>query len=584
MKRSGAGFGAAWRAVLLVVLFSQICVGQAAEPADAIWRNGIIITVNDEAPQAEAIAVSKGRIQAVGHESDVMTYRGERTRVHDLQGRTLLPGFVDAHGHVSYVGFQALSANLLPPPDGQVNSIAQLQQTLRDFAPQSRLLKDFGVIYGFGYDDSQLAERRHPTRDELDAVSTDTPILVIHQSSHLGALNSVALERAGIAESTPDPPGGRIGRRANSSEPNGVLEENAFFMALSKLYPDMDTGQAIDMLKQGEAFYTRYGYTTLQDGRTAPDQVRLAMAAAEAGQLKADIVSYPDILVEGTEALLQPPYFQPVGTPPEYHNRFRIGGIKLTLDGSPQGRTAWLSQPYFRPPPGESDNYAGYGVVDDKAVAEIYTRALRNRWQTLTHANGDKAIDQLIAAWREAESAVPGVDVRPVLVHGQTLRRDQVPALKELGIFPSLFPMHTFYWGDWHREVVLGPSRAEHISPTGWVLGAGLRFTTHHDAPVVLPDAMRVLDATVNRVTRSGRVLGHYQRVSPRQAIKAMTLWAAYQHFEEDSKGSLEVGKLADFAVLSDNPLTVEQYSIHEITVLETIKEGKSIYRHESLD
>ncbi|BES69055.1 amidohydrolase [Marinobacter nanhaiticus D15-8W] len=580
MKRSGVGLWAAWFAALLVILAGLTSASRAAESADAIWHNGIIITINDAAPQAEAIAVTQGRIQAVGREAEVMALRDEQTRVHDLQGRTLLPGFVDAHGHVSYVGFQALSANLLPPPDGQVSSIAQLQQTLRDFAPQSRLLEDFGVIYGFGYDDSQLAERRHPTRDELDAVSADTPIFVIHQSSHLGVLNSAALERDGIDENTADPPGGRIGRGADSRVPNGVLEENAFFMALGKLYPDMDTEQAIDMLKQGEALYTRYGYTTLQDGRSAPDQVRLTMAAAEAGQLKADIVSYPDILVEGTEALLRPLYFQPAGTPPEYHNRFRIGGIKLTLDGSPQGRTAWLSQPYFRPPPGEPGSYAGYGVVDDKAVAEIYTRALRNRWQTLTHANGDKAIDQMIAAWREAEAAVPGVDVRPVLVHGQTLRRDQVPALKEMGIFPSLFPMHTFYWGDWHREVVLGPSRAEHISPTGWVLGAGLRFTSHHDAPVVLPDAMRVLDATVNRVTRAGRVLGHYQRVSPRQALKAMTLWAAYQHFEEDSKGSLEVGKLADFVVLSDNPLTVEQYSIHKITVLETIKEGQSIYRH----
>jgi predicted amidohydrolase YtcJ len=209
----------------------------------------------------------------------------------------------------------------------------------------------------------------------------------------------------------------------------------------------------------------------------------------------------------------------------------------------------------------------------------VYTKALENGWQTLTHANGDRAIDQMIMGWEKAEAAVPGVDVRPVLIHGQTLRKDQVAELKTLGIFPSLFPMHTFYWGDWHRDSVLGPERAENISPTGWVREAGMRFTTHHDAPVALPNAMRVLDATVNRTTRSGKVLGEAQKVSVMTALKAMTLWSAYQHFEEDSKGSIEVGKLADFVVLSENPLEVAPQTLHSLTVLETIKEGESIYQ-----
>ena len=179
----------------------------------------------------------------------------------------------------------------------------------------------------------------------------------------------------------------------------------------------------------------------------------------------------------------------------------------------------------------------------------MYTKALENGWQTLTHATGDRAIDKMIMGWEKAEAAVPGVDVRPVLIHGQTLRKDQVAELKTLGIFPSLFPMHTFYWGDWHRDSVLGPERAENISPTGWVREAGMRFTTHHDAPVALPNAMRVLDATVNRTTRSGKVLGEAQKVSVMTALKAMTIWSAYQHFEEASKGSIEVGKQADIVL-----------------------------------
>ena len=537
---------------------------------------------NDARPSAEAVAVRDGLIVAVGERHEVLRYRGEHTALHDLSGHTLMPGFVDAHGHVFFVGFQAMSANLLPPPDGGVSNVASLIETLNTFSQNSILKEQFGLLYGFGYDDSQLAERRHPTRAELDRVSQDQPVLVIHQSGHFGVVNSAGLKKLGITAASDNPPGGVIGKDPATGEPNGLLEENAFFMSLGKLFPQMSPQQAIAMLQEGENLYTRYGYTTLQDGRSAPQQVQIAEAAANAGALRADIVSYPDILTPAAAGLLVPPFYHNVESAPQYHNHFRIGGIKLSLDGSPQGKTAWLTKPYYRPPEGKGNDYAGYGVVADDKVVEIYTRALENGWQTLTHANGDRAIDQMIMGWRAAETKVPGVDVRPVLIHGQTLRKDQIPALKELGIFPSLFPMHTFYWGDWHRDSVLGPERSENISPTGWVREQGLRFTTHHDAPVALPDSMRVLDATVNRTTRSGRVLGENQKVDVMTALKAMTLWAAWQHFEEDSKGSIEVGKLADFVVLSDNPLTVKPETLIDLKVLETIKEGTAIYRDET--
>ncbi len=553
------------------------------EPADAIWLNGPIITIDDAHPRAEAVAVRDGRIVAVGKRKAVLRYQGETTAVHDLQDRALLPGFVDAHGHVFFVGFQAMSANLLPPPDGGVTDVASMVDTLKTFSKDSALREQFGLIYGFGYDDSQLAEQRHPTRAELDRVSAEQPVLVIHQSAHFGVVNSAGLKQLGITADSDNPKGGVIGKDPATGEPNGLLEENAFFMALGKLFPKMNPQQAIAMLREGEKLYTRYGYTTLQDGRSAPMHVKIAEAAANAGALRADIVSYPDILNPGVAELMVPPFYHNVESTPQYHNHFRIGGIKLTLDGSPQGKTAWLTEPYYQSPEGKGADYAGYGVVDDDKVVEVYTQALENRWQTLTHANGDRAIDQMIMGWREAEAQVPGVDVRPVLIHGQTLRKDQIPALQELGIFPSLFPMHTFYWGDWHRDSVLGPERAENISPTGWLRERGMRFTTHHDAPVALPDSMRVLDATVNRTTRSGRVLGENQKVDVMTALKAMTLWSAWQHFEEDSKGSIEVGKLADFVVLSDNPLTVEPATLVDLRVEETIKEGASIY-HRAAD
>lgn len=565
--------------------FSALCLtacqqaGTPLETADAIWHQGTVLTINDDAPTAEAVAVKDGKIIAVGTEKAVLRHQGNNTQMHSLHQQTLLPGFVDAHGHLSFVGFQALSANLLPAPDGQVNNFAQLADTLKQFSQSSVLHKEYGVIYGFGYDDSQLEENAHPNRAVLDQVSTDTPVLAIHQSGHFGALNSAALAKVAIDANSPNPPGGVIVKDPNTGEPTGVLEENAFFMALQKLFPQMAPEQAMDMLKKGEESYVSNGYTTIQDGRSSPEHVKLSMAAAEAGLFSADVVSYPDILVPGTKELLQPPYFHDTRSTPEYQQRFRIGGVKLTLDGSPQGKTAWLTTPYHVPPSNAAEDYSGYGVVDDDTAVEVLTEALSNHWQMLTHANGDRAIDQLIMAVTQAQESSGNKNTRPVLIHGQTLRKDQVKPLQQLGIVPSLYPMHTFYWGDWHRDSVLGPERAENISPTGWVLEEGMRFTTHHDAPVVLPNAMRVLDATVNRTTRSGRVLGPEHKVDVATALKAMTLWAAWQHFEEDSKGSIEVGKLADFVVLSGNPLTSKESDLINLRVQSTIKEGQVIYQ-----
>lgn len=569
----------------LVALFlaSAAAAAGAQSPArpavaDAIWFNGPVVTIDDAHPSAEAVAVKDGKILQVGARDEVMRRKGARTRMMDLKGATLLPGFVDPHGHVSMVGFQALSANLLPPPDGAGDSIESLQKTLAGFRKESLFANRFGRLFGFGYDDSQLKEQRHPTRDDLDKVAADIPVIAIHQSSHFGALNSKALELVGVSAASKNPDGGVIRRKAGSQEPDGVLEENAFFAALVKLMPKLSEAQAVMMLVEGQKLYTRFGYTTIQDGRSDAGQIKVAQAAARQGKLVADIVSYPDILVPGAEAALRAPWFRPTTQVPVYTGHFRIGGVKLTLDGSPQGKTAWLSQPYFKPPAGKDASYSGYGVVKDEEVVSVVKKSLAHRWQLLTHANGDRAIDQLIASARTAEQAEPGVDVRMVLIHGQTLRKDQVPELKALKIIPSLFPMHTYYWGDWYLSSVLGPERAQNISPTMWVRDAGMIFTTHHDAPVANPDSIRVLAATVNRTTRTGDVLGPDQRVDPLTALKAMTLWPAYQYFEENSKGSITPGKLADFVVLSGNPLTVPRESLGELKVLGTVKEGRTIY------
>jgi predicted amidohydrolase YtcJ len=544
----------------------------AQEAADTIYSGGAILTMADSAPRAEAVAVRDGRILAVGPAAAVMAHQGAGTRMVDLDGRTLLPGFVDAHGHVLQVGVQALVANLMAPPDGGVDSIAALQDALRAWAAEYPDRVDrLQAIVGFGYDDSQLDEQRHPTRADLDAVSTDLPVYVIHQSGHIGAANGRALDVAGITADSAEMPGGVIRREADGRTPDGVLEETPHFASLLKVLQHIGPAEAEAMFAAGTELATSFGYTTAQEGRAMPQLVDLMAGVANAGGLKIDVVAYPDILVDRDFIL--------GSRSDSYDNRFRVAGAKLTIDGSPQGFTAWRDRPYYAPPEQYRADYAGYPAASADQVFDAVDWAFANGVQLLTHSNGEAATDLLLAAVATATAKHGPADRRNVLIHGQFMREDQVDGIKALDLFPSLFPMHTFYWGDWHRERTVGPASADNISPTGWLVRRGMKFSSHHDAPVAFPDSMRILDATVTRRSRSGDIIGPDQRVDVMTALKAMTIWPAFQHFEDDSKGSIEPGKLADFVILSADPTAVDPETLNGIKVVETIKEDVTVYR-----
>ena len=543
----------------------------AADAADSIYTNGTIITVDAEESIAEAVAVKDGKILTVGSAEVVMATRGENTQVVDLEGKTMTPGFIDAHGHLKNVGFQALSAILLPPPDADVDSLAVLQEKLGQWG-EGELSAKLGWIVGFGYDDSQLAEKRHPNRDDLDAVSSEKPVFIIHQSGHLYVANSELLEMAGITAETDDPDGGVIQRRPGSREPNGVLEETALTPVL-KVFPKIDGAGQRRMVREGIDAYTSFGFTTATEGRAFPSDVDLYTAMAEAGELEIDVVAFPDYWL-GRDTVAGSPWLSR-----SYQGHFRIGGIKGNLDGSPQGKTAWLNEPYFEPPAGRDADYAGYAMLEEEQALAMFDDAYAQGWQVINHANGDAAIDQLIRVARAATQKHGPADRRTVGIHSQTIREDQLDAYQELGIIPSLFGMHTFYWGDYHRDSVLGPERAARISPARSALDRGMIFTQHHDAPVALPSSIAILATQVNRITRSGQVLGPDQRVTPLEALKSITIYAAYQYFEEGSKGSIEAGKLADLVILSDDPLSVSPEALWDLEVLETIKEGETVYK-----
>lgn len=566
------------RLILCTVLGLSLGSGSvfAQDMADTIYSGGSVLTMEDDLPRAEAVAVRDGRILAVGTNAEIAAYRDSGTRMFDLRGQTMIPGFVDSHGHVIGGGLQAVAANLLSPPDGGVTDHDSLVETLRSWAADNQAIIDAaGFIVGFGYDQAQLSELAPPTKDMLDLVSTEVPVIIFHQSGHFGVMNSKGLEVAGITRNSPNPPGGVIMRDADGM-PTGVLEENAFFASAVPLIAGMGTEGFVELARAGSELWASYGYTTGQEGRATAPFLEAAHLAAERGMIPIDMVIYPDVL-EARDLIL--PNLS--GT---YVNHVRVGGAKLTIDGSPQGFTALRDRPYYDPVGDYEPGYKGYAAADMDQVLDAVDWSFANDVQILTHANGEGASDMLIAAIRAAEAKHGPGDRRPVLIHGQFLRPDQVDAVKELAIFPSVFPMHTYYWGDWHRDHTVGPVDADNISPTGWLVQRGMKFGTHHDAPVAFPDSMRVLDATVTRRTRSEDILGPAQRVDVMTALKAMTIWPAWQHFEEDSKGSIAVGKLADLVILSDDPLTAPADELSELRVMVTIKEDKVIYEAQDRD
>lgn len=564
------GFGARIAKLGLAIGTAFALQACAATPqgsaADRIFL-GPVLTMDEARPGAEAVAVCAGRIAAVGSEREVMRLRGSGTQVTRLGTHALLPGFFQAHAHFAFIARKSMLVALDPPPIGATASIAMIQAALRD-GIAGQLKQEKPILIGAGYDDTLLAEKRHPTRDELDAVSRDVPIVIFHISGHMAVANSKALELAHIDAATADPEGGHIGRRAGGREPDGLLQESAMsgVMALLPAPSPVATQAAFAATADDLA---AHGITTAVDHAASPADVAAMRAFADAGKAKIDIVAYPHIShgekVFGLYA-------------PEYKNGFRVGGIKISLDGSIQGYTGYLSEPYFKQAPGRDADFRGFPSAAASSIDETVARLYRDSIPFAVHANGDAAIALILDAAAKAQLLYQRPDLRPVIIHAQTMREDQLDRAEALGLMPSFFEDHVYYWGDRHRDIFLGPERAARISPAASALKRHMRFTLHDDAPVVPADPLRSVWVAVNRLTAGGEVLGADQRIGVMDALKAVTLEPAYQHHEEGEKGSISVGKRADFVILGADPRAVAPESIRDISVVETIKDGRSIF------
>lgn len=549
-------------------------VKSVAETADKIYINGTIITVDAKNSQAQAVAVKAGKILAVGSVKDITKLKGGSTEVINLNGKTVIPGLIDGHSHFMSLEWTQ-TANVAAPPVGSVKTIADIVTELKKYKAEKNI-PDGDWIRGFGYDVDQLAEKRHPTKEDLDGAFPNNPVVITHVSGHMSVANSAALKASGIDSHTKDPAGGIIVRKDGSDEPAGLLQEKAQYSVRLKQNAAKPTlEQQLKTLKDQQLYYASQGITTAQDGSTSFESLQLLKQAADRGELIIDIETLPSYAI--IDKVLDNPEF----TYGVLDKHLKLNGFKFMSDGSPQGKTAYFGKPYLTKVPGcDSEVCRGFPVTSQEQFNEAILKGFKHNLQTFVHCNGDAAIDMYIEAVENANRVLgtTSANRRPVVIHSQFVRPDQLDKYKQLGMIPACFTNHTFFWGDVHVQN-LGESRAFFSSPLKTAQKKGIIATNHTDFPVTPVNQLFLLWSSVTRQSRSGKVIGPAERLTPIEGLRTITINGAYEYFEEKTKGSIEPGKLADLVVLSDNPLTVDPQKIKDLVVLETIKEGTTIYK-----
>ena len=560
---------------------------RATEPNSdhLIFVGGDIITMaGPEAAYVEAIVVEAGRIAFLGSRAEAMRLRRATTQVIDLGGRTLLPGFIDAHGHMVYYGKNLADASL--------RGVADIPELVRRMQAHLAQAPGEGWIVGMGYDPLKMPEKRHPTAAELDAISPDRPVLVVHASGHGGSMNHAMMRALGIDEKTPDPQGGEYVRAPGGKTPLGPMEEVALIDVRNRR-PPFEGADADRVFTAAAAVWARNGQTTAMEcglGLGA-DDVSLVLRAIERKLLPIDLVVFAkDDKVDevtkqaygvgqayGTEASGTAQKLRAVRPDMDgrYVNRVRLGGAKFWLDGNPV--LAWMSKPFAVPPPGRDTDFHGYSQITDEVLFKAFDEHWTTPFQINMHLNGDEAVEQALRAIEAAVARHGMRDHRPVFVHCAYVRPDQIARMKALGAIPSFLTISLFNQGD-DLAPIFGAERMATTNATASMQRAGIPFTLSHDAPVTPPEILPLVWAATQRTTQGGQVLAPEQRIDAYTALRAVTADAAFQIREETTKGTLEVGKLADFVVLDRNPLKIPAAQIRDIAVVQTIKEGRAVF------
>jgi predicted amidohydrolase YtcJ len=541
------------------------------ETADSIYVGGDIVTVDDARPGVEALAVKDGMILAVGSRAELVSaHQGADTTIVDLGGKTLLPAFIDAHSHYITALSVASQAKVYAPPAGPGKDVPSIIAAVEQFRVEHKVPAGT-LIQAYGYDDSVMPDGRLLNRDDLDSAFPDNPVIVGHVSMHGAVLNSAALRQFNISAKSSTPPGGVIVRKPGTNEPYGLIMETAYLPVFAGL-PKPTREQEVAATRAGQMLYAEAGITLAQEGATHASELEMLQRAAAAGANIIDVVAYPFMTDLDTIVAANP-----VSGWGRYDRHLKIGGVKITADGSPQGRTAYFTTPYLTGGPGGEKNWRGEPTMSQADLNALMKRVYDMNVPLDVHTNGDAAIDMFLEGYEFARSGDYSRPWNVTSIHSQFLRKDQIPKYVRYGIRPSFYTLHTYYFATAH-ENNRGAGQAAYISPMRDAIDAGLQPTNHTDFYVAPLDQMFMMWSAVNRISREGEVVGPDQRITPIEALKSQTIWAAAQYDEQDRRGSLEPGKMADLVILDRNPLKVDPMSIKDIKVIETVKEGKTIY------
>ncbi len=528
------------------------------ETADYVFKNGQVVTVDADALVTEAVAVADNRILRVGPDDAMADVTGPDTRVIDLRGRSVVPGFIDSHIHLA-MGVQDLGLNLRYPHVKSLDDILEMVRRAAADSPPGTLIR------GWGYDQNRLAEKRHPTRDELDAVAPDHPVVLIRTCEHMSVHNSRSLEMAGVREDEPDPSGGQI-CRDDRGRINGLMKELAHVrMIRSAPFTDEEIYEGLVAF---DRTLCRYGITSVHD--VGADRPLLPLFHKAQRSRRLNLRVYVGIYGDTLDYVRD---FMKSGVLTGFGNRrLKIGPLKAMLDGSSSGPSSATRAPYTSDP-----TDSGILYFDQEEIDAFVDEANRLGYQVTAHAVGDRAVEQIVDAIEKALKAYPRKDHRHRIEHCAIVDDALLERIRALGIVPVGQPVFLYEFGDAYR-VHYGEERLDRMFVGRSYLDRGIIAAASSDCPVTSPDPLLGIHLAVNRVTQSGRTVSQHERVGVMDALRLYTINGAYASFEEDIKGSLEPGKLADLAVLSAPILDCDPGQIKDIEVDATMIDGVLVH------
>lgn len=541
---------------------------------DTLITNANILTLDEQNSIAHSLAITDGRINEIWQESEppASVRITSNTEVLNLKGKTLIPGFIDTHNHILMYSLNKNKVNCSTPPNESIDDILQRIKVKANSTPKGQWLE------GYGYDDTLLKEQRHPTREELDQIAPDHPVFITHISSHFAAVNSKALELAGVDEQIKNPQGGFFGRDKNGRL-DGVLHEIPALEYVQKVIPVPTVDEMVAALGEGSKDYLAQGITTNADAGVGlflgESELEAHLIAAQKGinPMHSQLMIIHTLLREGekfgnyTAEQLNEEIMN------ASNGKACLDSAKMFQDGSIQGLTGALREPYYN-----NADVVGELLHFQEAFNEEILDLQKRGFRVTIHGNGDRAIGSILEGYAFAQEKSPRDDHRHRIEHVQTATIDDLDNMQKLRVAGSVFINHVYYWGDRHKRLFLGPERSKRISPLADIVKRDILFTLHSDCPVTPISPLFSVWAAVNRLTKEGEVLGPEQKIDVVTALKSMTIYGAYMNFSEDTVGSIEIGKRADFAVLDKDPTNVEPLEIKDITVEATLIDGKKVY------